>query len=92
MKKNKKENIIVNVENVKTRSGWNGVKPYTRIHTPKVVYTRKGRRNGKEALVRAKLIGVRELKNWQIPKKLYRILYSSRRKRTAATQKPQQRI
>ena len=43
MKKNKKENIIVNVENVKTR--------YTRIHTPKVVYTRKGRRNGKEALV-----------------------------------------
>jgi len=41
MKKNKKENIIVNVENVKTRSGWNGVKPYTR----------KGRRNGKEALV-----------------------------------------
>lgn len=35
MKKNKKENIIVNVENVKTRSGWNGVKPYTRIHTPK---------------------------------------------------------
>ena len=35
MKKNKKENIIVNVENVKT----------------KVVYTRKGRRNGKEALV-----------------------------------------
>lgn len=31
MKKNKKENIIVNVENV--------------------VYTRKGRRNGKEALV-----------------------------------------
>lgn len=39
MKKNKKENIIVNVENVKTRSGWNGVKPYTRIHTPKVVYT-----------------------------------------------------
>ena len=50
-KKNKKENIIVNVENVKTRSGWNGVKPYTRIHTPKVVYTRKGRRNGKEALV-----------------------------------------
>lgn len=31
MKKNKKENIIVNVENVKTRSGWNGVKPYTRI-------------------------------------------------------------
>lgn len=26
-------------------------KPYTRIHTPKVVYTRKGRRNGKEALV-----------------------------------------
>lgn len=42
MKKNKKENIIVNVENVK---------PYTRIHTPKVVYTRKGRRNGKEALV-----------------------------------------
>lgn len=51
MKKNKKENIIVNVENVKTRSGWNGVKPYTRIHTPKVVYTRKGRRNGKEALV-----------------------------------------
>lgn len=31
MKKNKKENIIVNVE--------------------KVVYTRKGRRNGKEALV-----------------------------------------
>ncbi len=51
MKKNKKENIIVNVENVKTRSGWNGVKPYIRIHTPKVVYTRKGRRNGKEALV-----------------------------------------
>ena len=50
-KENKKENIIVNVENVKTRSGWNGVKPYTRIHTPKVVYTRKGRRNGKEALV-----------------------------------------
>lgn len=50
MKKNKKENIIVNVE-VKTRSGWNGVKPYTRIHTPKVVYTRKGRRIGKEALV-----------------------------------------
>ena len=50
MKKNKKENIIVNVENV-TRSGWNGVKPYTRLHTPKVVYTRKGRRNGKEALV-----------------------------------------
>ncbi len=49
MKKNKKENIIVNVENA--RSGWNGVKPYTRIHTPKVVYTRKGRRNGKEALV-----------------------------------------
>lgn len=49
MKKNKKENIIVNV--AKTRSGWNGVKPYTRIHTPKVVYTRKGRRNGKEALV-----------------------------------------
>lgn len=48
MKKNKKENIIVNVEN---GSGWNGVKPYTRIHTPKVVYTRKGRRNGKEALV-----------------------------------------
>lgn len=38
-------------ENVKTRSGWNGIKPYTRIHTPKVVYTRKGRRNGKEALV-----------------------------------------
>ena len=38
MKKNKKKNIIVNVENVKTRSGWNGVKPYTRIHTPKVVY------------------------------------------------------
>lgn len=27
------------------------IKPYTRIHTPKVVYTRKGRRNGKEALV-----------------------------------------
>ena len=51
MKKNKKENIIVNVENVKTRSGWNGVKPYARIHAPKVVYTRKGRRNGKEALV-----------------------------------------
>lgn len=51
MKKNKKENIIVNVENVKTRSGWNSVKPYTRIHTPKVVYPRKGRRNGKEALV-----------------------------------------
>lgn len=51
MKKNKKENIIVNVESVKTRSGWNGVKPYTRIHTPKVVYTRKGRRSGKEALV-----------------------------------------
>lgn len=41
MKKNKKENIIVNVENVKTRSGWNGVKPYTRIHTPKVVYAKK---------------------------------------------------
>ena len=51
MKKNKKESITVNVENVKTRSGWNGIKPYTRIHTPKVVYTRKGRRNGKEALV-----------------------------------------
>lgn len=51
MKKNKKESITVNVENVKTRSGWNGIKPYNRIHTPKVVYTRKGRRNGKEALV-----------------------------------------
>ena len=51
MKKNKKESITVNVESVKTRSGWNGIKPYTRIHTPKVVYTRKGRRNGKEALV-----------------------------------------
>lgn len=26
MKKNKKESITVNVENVKTRSGWNGIK------------------------------------------------------------------
>ena len=26
--------IVVNVSEVKTRSGWNGVKPYTRIQTP----------------------------------------------------------
>lgn len=33
MKKNKKESITVNVENVKTRSGWNGIKPFRRWKT-----------------------------------------------------------
>lgn len=33
----------------KTRSGWNGVKPYTRVQTPKTVYSRKGRRKEENA-------------------------------------------
>ena len=33
MKKKKKQMIVVNVSEVKTRSGWNGVKPYTRVQT-----------------------------------------------------------
>ena len=37
MKKKKKQMIVVNVSEVKTRSGWNGVKPYTRVQTPKTV-------------------------------------------------------
>ena len=44
MKKKKKQMIVVNVSEVKTRSGWNGIKPYTRVQTPKTVYSRKGRR------------------------------------------------
>ena len=44
MKKNKKQTGVVNVSDVNTRSGWNGVKPYTRVQTPKTVYNRKGRR------------------------------------------------
>ena len=41
--------IVVNVSEVKTRSGWNGVKPYTRVQTPKTVYSRKGRRKEENA-------------------------------------------
>lgn len=44
MKKNKKQVVVVNVSEVKTRSGWNGIKSYTRVQTPKTVYSRKGRR------------------------------------------------
>lgn len=33
MKKNKKQVVVVN-----------GIKPYTRVQTPKTVYSRKGRR------------------------------------------------
>lgn len=36
MKKNKKQVVVVNVSEVKTRSGWNGIKPYTRVQTPKL--------------------------------------------------------
>lgn len=49
MKKKKKQMIVVNVSEVKTRSGWNGVKPYTRVQTPKMVYSRKGRRKEENA-------------------------------------------
>lgn len=49
MNKKKKQTVVVDVSEVKTRSGWNGIKPYTRVQTPKTVYTRKGRR--KEEIV-----------------------------------------
>lgn len=49
MKKMKKQMIVVNVSEVKTRSGWNGIKPYTRVQTPKTVYSRKGRRKEENA-------------------------------------------
>mgnify|MGYP000025491654 CR=1 FL=1 len=49
MKKKKKQMIVVNVREVTTRSGWNGVIPYTRVQTPKTVYSRKGRRKEENA-------------------------------------------
>lgn len=39
MKKNKKQVVVVNVSEVKTRSGWNGIKPYTRVQTPRKLFT-----------------------------------------------------
>ena len=41
---NKKKTLSVDVSSVKVRGSWNGIKPYTRVQTPKTVYSRKGRR------------------------------------------------
>lgn len=38
MKKNKKQVVVVNVSEVKTRSGWNGIKP-TPAFRPRKLYT-----------------------------------------------------
>lgn len=39
----KKQSMSVDVSNVKTRNTWNGIKPYSRIQTPKTVYRRQGK-------------------------------------------------
>ena len=50
MKKKKKQMIVVNVsEGKKPALAGNGVKPYTRVQTPKTVYSRKGRRKEENA-------------------------------------------
>lgn len=42
--KKKQKSFTVKVKDIKTRGTWGGVKPYTRVETPKNVYRRKGRR------------------------------------------------